>query len=105
MGGESQADDAAIGGTLKVHVALLAAAFALAIVPLPALAGCDEDVIETISNSGDLIELASGLAYDVPDPSDQATASAWQENEDVLVCDDVLVNKDEGGEKVSITPH
>jgi hypothetical protein len=70
----------------------------------PAWSACDDDTIETISDDGDLITLTSGESYDVA-PSDQSTAALWQEGDDVLVCDDTIVNKDENGEKIGVTPH
>jgi hypothetical protein len=77
------------------------AAFSLA---EPAFAACDEDTIDTISEDGDLIVLSSGESYDVA-PGDETTAALWQEGEDVLVCGDTIINKDENGEKVEVTPH
>ena len=76
----------------------------VALVPHPAFAGCDADTIETISEDGDLIVLQSGLSYDV-DLTDQSTAAQWSENEDVLVCDDKIINKDENGEAVGVSQH
>ena len=73
-------------------------------VPNLGMASCDEDTIETISDSGDLIILTSGLAFDVL-PGDDATASTWLENEDVLIRKDVIINKDQHGEKIEVTPH
>ena len=76
----------------------------VALPPHPAFAGCDADTIETISEDGDLIVLQSGLSYDV-DLTDQSTAAQWSENEDVLVCDDKIINKDENGEAVGVSEH
>jgi hypothetical protein len=87
---------------MRARVILLAVtAFSLA---QPAWAACDEDTIDTISRSGDLIVLSSGEAYDVA-PGDEATAATWLESEDVLVCDDIIINKDENSEKIEVTPH
>jgi hypothetical protein len=69
-----------------------------------ALAACDEDTIDEISEDGDLIVLSSGNSYDV-DAGDESTASSWTENNDVLICDDAMINKDQNGEKISVTPH
>ena len=76
----------------------------VALAPHPAFAGCDADTIETISEDGDLIVLQSGLSYDV-DLTDQSTAAQWSEHEDVLVCDDKIINKDENGEAVGVSQH
>ncbi|MEW6437235.1 MAG: hypothetical protein AB1508_08695 [Pseudomonadota bacterium] len=82
---------------------LLAAALALA--PHPAFAGCDQDTIQTVSEDGDLIVLQSGASYDV-DLGDQATASQWTENQDVLVCrGSKIINKDENGESIDVLEH
>jgi hypothetical protein len=69
-----------------------------------AWAYCDEDSIETVSPSGDLIVLASGETFDVV-AGDEATAAQWQEGDDVLVCGDMIINKDENGERIEVTPH
>ena len=70
----------------------------------PAWARCDRDSIETISADGDLIILTSGDKYDVA-PSDEATAAEWQEGDDVLVCGDTIIDKDQHGEHVDVTAH
>jgi len=69
-----------------------------------ARAACDEDGIDTVSEDGDLIVLASGVKYDVA-AGDQATAAQWQEGDDVLVCGDTIIDKDENGEQVDVRPH
>jgi hypothetical protein len=69
-----------------------------------AFAACDEDTIDTISPDGDLIVLTSGASYDV-DPGDQTTAALWQEGDEVLICGDTIVDKDQGGERVEVTEH
>lgn len=71
----------------------------------PAAASCEEATIDTVSEDGDLIVLSSGEAYDVM-AGDDVTASVWLSGQDVLVCDDdTIINKDENGEKVEVTPH
>lgn len=83
-----------------IAIVILLAAFAS-----PALAGCDEDTIDTVSSDGDLIVLASGEQYDV-DAGDESTSASWQEGDNVLVCGgDVIIDKDEGGEQVDVTLH
>ena len=64
-------------------------------------AACDEDTIETVSPDGDLIVLASGQTYDVA-PGDDVTAAVWQEGDDVLICEDTIIDN---GEYVDVTPH
>lgn len=66
-----------------------------------ALAACDEDTIETVSEDGDLIVLASGTSYDVA-PGDESTAAQWQEGDDGLVCGDTIIDN---GEQVDVTEH
>ena len=67
-------------------------------------AACEEDTIETISSDGDLIILQSGASYDVAS-GDESTASGWQEGDDVLICGETMIDKDQGSEQVEITPH
>jgi len=88
---------------MRRAIAILTAVALLALVR-PALAACDEDTIDTISDEGDLIVLDSGDSYDV-DLGDEGTALGWSEGDDVLVCDATIVNKDEDGERVSVSPH
>ena len=47
--------------------------------------------------------LTSGESYDVM-AGDTATAAQWHEGDDVLVCGDTIINKDEHGEKIEVTP-
>ncbi|HWG75495.1 MAG TPA: hypothetical protein VN660_01740 [Steroidobacteraceae bacterium] len=80
---------------------------ALAVLLLSATAwasSCDEETIDTVSEDGDLIVLSDGNAYDVV-PGDEVTASEWQEGDSVLMCGDKIINKDEDGESIDITPH
>ncbi len=70
----------------------------------PALAACERDSIETISQDGDLIVLLSGQTYDVA-AEDQATAALWQEGEGVLVCRETMINKNENNGKIKVAPH
>jgi hypothetical protein len=70
----------------------------------PTWAACIEDSIDTVSEDGDLIILTSGQSYDVM-AGDASTAAQWQEGDDVLVCGDTIINKDERGEKIEVTLH
>jgi hypothetical protein len=74
------------------------------VVAVPARAACDEDSIETVSEDGDLIVLTSGATFDVGS-GDDVTASEWHEGDDVLVCGDTIINKDENGEQIEVTAH
>ena len=58
-------------------------AIAMLMVATPTMASCDEETIETVSSDGDMIILSSGKAFDVV-AGDDATASTWNEGEDVL---------------------
>jgi len=65
-----------------------------------ARASCDEEDIDTVSSDGEIIELLDGSVWRSLDP---ATSSTWLSAETVLVCnDDVMINKDENGEKVDV---
>jgi hypothetical protein len=87
------------------HLRILSAVFIAGLISqTPAMAGCEEDTIETVSSDGDMIVLESGEAYDVA-PGDTATASLWQEGESVLVCGDTIIDKDQNGDKVEVSPH
>jgi len=70
----------------------------------PAGAACENDTIETISEDGDLIIVASGQAYDVSAP-DQSMASLWQEGDSVRICGGTMINTDERGESIKVAPH
>jgi hypothetical protein len=63
---------------------------------------CDEASIDHISTNGDIIELDDGTEWEVS-PRDQAVALSWTEGDDVLVCNDKIINKDEDGEKITVT--
>jgi hypothetical protein len=70
----------------------------------PSWAACYSDTIDTLSEDGDMIILSSGEAYDISS-GDESTAASWQEGDDVLVCGDTIIDKDENGERVEVTPH
>jgi hypothetical protein len=76
---------------------------AVMVLASPSWAACDEDTIETISSDGDLILLSNGQSYDVL-PGHDVTASLWNEGDDVLVCGDTIIHKDDG-EQVDVTLH
>lgn len=62
--------------------------------------GCDEEDIDTVSDDGEIIELTDGSVWRSLDP---ATSATWLASETVLVCnDDVMINKDENGEKIDV---
>jgi hypothetical protein len=87
-----------------LRAASLICAVALLMAAAPAMASCDEDTIDTVSSDGDLIILSSGDAYDVA-AGDDETASTWNEGDNVLMCGDVIINKDDSGAKVAVSPH
>jgi hypothetical protein len=89
---------------VAIRVSCVLVVMAAASFIAPAWARCDRDSIETISEDGDLIILASGDKYDVA-PSDEATAADWQEGDDVLVCGDTIIDRDRHGERVEVTAH
>ncbi|MFT3989009.1 hypothetical protein [Aestuariivirga sp.] len=88
-------------GTRATAIILFAAVM---LHPALAWAHCDDDTIDVVSPNGDLVILYSGETYNV-DSGDEVTAAGWMENEDVLVCGDVMINRDESGERVGISPH
>jgi hypothetical protein len=63
---------------------------------------CDEASIDHISANGDIIELDDGTEWEVS-PGDQTTVLSWSEGDDVLVCNNKIINKDEDGEKIDVT--
>lgn len=70
-------------------------------VGIGARASCDESSIDSVSSDGEIIELLDGSVWESQDP---ATSALWLDTEDVLICnDDVMINKDESGEKVDVT--
>ncbi len=83
---------------MKLRMFVLAALVVFA--GVQARASCDEEDIDTVSSDGEIIELLDGSVWRSLDP---ATSSTWLSAETVLVCnDDVMINKDENGEKVDV---
>lgn len=71
------------------------------ITSIPSWGSCDEEDIDTVSNGGEIIVLLDGSVWRSLDP---ATSSTWLPSETVLVCnDEIMINKDENGEKVDVT--
>lgn len=70
----------------------------------PSLAACDEDTIDTVSEDGDLIVLGFGDEYDVS-PDYEATAARWMEGDNVLVCGNTIIDKDQGSKRIKVKPH
>lgn len=67
----------------------------------PAAAGCEQDTIRSVVDDGGVIVLLSGQIYQV-DSVDKIDSALWLTAEDVLVCDDKMINIDEDGENVAI---
>jgi hypothetical protein len=59
---------------------------------------CDDQTIEHVSASGDIIELDDGTEWEVTSGS----AYGWSDGDEVLVCDDTMTNKS-NGERVEVT--
>ena len=76
----------------------------IAVSPIKAFASCEEDTIDTLSDDGELLVLESGQAFDVS-AGDSSTSAGWSEGDTVLMCGDIVIDKDQGGEKVEVTPH
>jgi hypothetical protein len=87
-----------------LRAASLICAAAFLMTAAPAMASCDEDTIDTVSEDGDLIVLSSGGSFDVM-AGDEVTASTWNEGDTVLMCGDVIINKDDNGAKIDVSPH
>jgi hypothetical protein len=62
---------------------------------------CDEASIQHISPRGDIIELDDGTEWTVS-RGDRSTVLSWSEGDEVLICNDKIINKDEDGEKISV---
>jgi hypothetical protein len=55
---------------------------------------CDDGyAIEAVLDDGNVIKLDDGSLWEV-EPSDAVTASLWSASDDVLVCDDKIINVD-----------
>lgn len=61
--------------------------------------GCDDDSIETVGDDGAILEMLSGAVYRVQD-YDTATSSIWLTADDVLICGNKIIDKDEDGDTV-----
>jgi hypothetical protein len=76
---------------------------ALCLCTTPAFASCDEDTLQTVSDGGEVLVMQSGHTYKVLG-GDTVDTQLWLALDDVLVCDDdQVINKDESGEKASVT--
>jgi hypothetical protein len=74
-------------------------------------ASCDQDSIQDVSDSGEVIIMLSGHVYQVL-PGDEIDSALWLATDDVLICATSveyqgrlyelydIINKDENGEKV-----
>lgn len=59
---------------------------------------CDEDTIESANNG--ILVMQSGHVYKAHFSSD---ITGWMGMDDVLICDDRMVNKDENGETADVS--
>jgi hypothetical protein len=86
-------------GVEKMKIVTFAAAAVLAAgVATAAHASCDEDTIESANNG--ILVMQSGHVYEARFSSDTV---GWMGLDDVLICGDQMVNKDENGETADIT--
>jgi hypothetical protein len=67
-----------------------------------ARAACEDDTLESVSDGGEILIMISGEVFQV-NPIDQVDTALWLAADDVLICDDIIVNTDENGEKISAT--
>jgi hypothetical protein len=85
-----------------VNRIVMALGMALVFAAPAAAANCDEDTLETVSDDGDILTMQSGRVYQV-NSADTVDTQWWLSAEDVLICNGVMINKDESGEKASVT--
>jgi hypothetical protein len=79
---------------------LIAAAITLC--TTPAMAQCEADYIQSVSDSGEVIVLESGHVFQV-DSGDKVESMIWLPADHVLICGGEIIDTDENGEKVGVT--
>ena len=86
-----------------IKSAIIAMFIAVSIMSVPtSAAACDDDTIRSVSGDGSIIIMTSGAVYEV-DGADTVDSALWSAADDVLVCNDTIINTDEDGEKVDAT--
>jgi hypothetical protein len=68
----------------------------------PSSAACEKDSLEIISKNGGVLKMRSGHVYRV-DADNIGDTQLWLSGEDVLICRDTMINKDEHGERAGVT--
>jgi len=63
---------------------------------------CDDDTIYEVSDDGSIVTMLSGAVFQVTDPVDRVDTALWMTSDDVLICDNKIINKDEDGETASV---
>ena len=63
------------------------------------LGDCDDASIQTVGDDGAILVMLSGAVYRVAD-YDTSTSAIWLGTDDVLICGNRIVDKDESGEAV-----
>lgn len=59
---------------------------------------CDADLtIATVSSDGTIVKLDDGSIWEV-DASDAGTSSSWTSSDEIVACDDKLINTDDDEE-------
>lgn len=88
---------------MKISLVPLLCAVAVigAIATMPACACDDGHWIQEVLADGQILKLEDGSMWKV-DPTDTPTSSLWLAVSNVIVCDDEIVNVDDG-EKVQVT--
>jgi hypothetical protein len=81
-----------------MKIVTFATAAALVTLCTAAHAACDEDTIDSANNG--ILVMQSGHVYKARFSSDTV---GWMSTEDVLICGDQMVNKDENGETADVT--
>jgi hypothetical protein len=62
---------------------------------------CNQESIRNKSDDGGVLILTDGTVWEV-DAVDRVDSALWMTGDDVLVCDDYIINTDENGEKVDV---
>jgi hypothetical protein len=81
---------------MNKHGAILAVALVLASLSAPAFADCEDGHwIKSVSSDGEIVVLEDGSVWQV-DSTDAIDSALWLPTENIVACDDKLINTDEG---------
>jgi hypothetical protein len=75
---------------------------ALAVLSTPVAASdCEEDSLQTVSEGGEILIMLSGSVFQV-EGGDTVDTQLWLSADDVIICGNTMINKDENGEKALV---